>query len=463
LAVFLSGAFLRFHALGRQSLWDDEMTSVHVVSVPFRAELSYHRVYEFHPPLFFCQLRLWKRYLGSSLVVLRANSAAWGALSLLALYGLAVALGYSSAGALWAMAFLAFSPFHLAYSQELRPYALAVFLGTAGFWLLEILLREDSAGRRGRVWTWGLNFLVIVAELYTHLWGAFVVCAQSVEGLWRFKGRTRWVWTGICAGAVLLFCFWLPIVWRQIHNVGGLSGFWMLAPSPLNLVRTFLAFSGVYFRFASSDFLYPGPPGVRGLIIGLYAVGFVLGFRRAPRAVLLWLLLGLGLPFALSYRVPALYLWYRYTVLIYPAFLLWVVAGWDSVRPAGLRRLCLGLVLAAEIWGCRYYCTGWEKANPQAVVAYVNSQTTRNTVIIRPAYFSDLFSFYYTGSAPVFDQDREDSVLKRRRFRGADILLVAFDVPSDPITDAFRSEFKNVAARHFPGFAHLGITVYSFR
>jgi uncharacterized membrane protein len=456
--VFLSGVFLRFHMLDQQSLWDDEMTTMKVISMPLSQELHYHRVYEIHPPLFFCQLRVWKRWVGGSLPTLRANSAVWGALSLVAFYGLALSFGMSPGGALSAMALLAFSPFHLAYSQELRPYALAIFLGVTGFWILEKLAKEPDHG-----WLWAPAFFLLVAELYTHYWGAFVACAQGVYGSRRLEGRRRWRWVGLCAAAIFLFSFWLPVLWDQIHGVGDLTGFWTYAPSPLNLARTFAAFSGVYFRFASSDFLLPGPPVFRTAVGALYALALFWGVRRAPRAASLWLVLGLGLPFALSFWKPGLYLWYRYTSLIYPAFILCVVSGLVSIRPQWLGRLSLCFFLMAELWGCGYYLRGWEKANPKAVVAYVNDHLTSHTVVIRPAYFSDLFSYYYKGSAPVLDQHLQDSEDQRARFGGKDILLIAFDVPSDPVAEAFRAEFKTTAARDFPGFAHLGITVYSLR
>src|SRR5579862_3435584 len=109
-AVFLGGGFLLFHAIDRPSLWDDEMSSVHESSLSFPEAVSYYRVTDYQPPLFYVQLRLWRRWAGSSLTVLRANSAVWGTLSLAALYGLAVAVGCPPAAALWMMAFLAFSP-----------------------------------------------------------------------------------------------------------------------------------------------------------------------------------------------------------------------------------------------------------------------------------------------------------------------------------------------------------------
>jgi mannosyltransferase len=81
-----SGIFLRFHALDRQSLWDDEMSTIHTISTPAGGLLHRFATYETHPPLYFLQLRVWWGLDLRSLVKLRANSAFWGSLSLFLAY-----------------------------------------------------------------------------------------------------------------------------------------------------------------------------------------------------------------------------------------------------------------------------------------------------------------------------------------------------------------------------------------
>jgi len=449
---------MRFHALERQSLWDDEVSTLSALSVPLRDETAYFRTWDTQPPLYFLQLRLWRYGVGDSLSSLRANSAFWGSLSVAALYGLASSLPMPSLASLLAMMILAFSPFHLAYSQELRPYAFAIFLAILGFWMIERLLKEP-----GRKFLWGLFFVLLVAELYTHYWESFVVMAQVVYGVFRFSERRRWIWLGLAAAALLTFSLWTPILWNQLHVVKQANGFWLYAPSGANLWRTYLAYTGVYFRFASSDFSLTAPWMARVLVISAYAIGLFWGCKSAPRAARLWLCFGLGTPFALSYWKPELYLWYRYTSIIYPAFVLWVVSGFSSIPSKVWRRLCVLLVLGAGLWGCWQYFSTWEKANPKAVMAYVNGRLTPQTVVVRPGYFSDLFSYYYKGSAPVLNQNEQDSTGIRARLKEKDVLLLAFDVPSDPVSQAFLTEFKVIESRHFPGFAHLGVTVYSLR
>src|SRR5580658_9574482 len=84
--VLLAGIFFRFHALDRQSLWDDEMSTIHSISTPSGGFIHRFATYETHPPLYFLQLRLWRALHFRSLVKLRANSAFWGSLSLFLAY-----------------------------------------------------------------------------------------------------------------------------------------------------------------------------------------------------------------------------------------------------------------------------------------------------------------------------------------------------------------------------------------
>ena len=67
--------------------------------------------------------------------------------------------------------------------------------------------------------------------------------------------------------------------------------------------------------------------------------------------------------------------------------------------------MAIAATLTLGLWGCGQYALGWEKANPKSVAAYVSELAGDRSAVVRPAYFSELFAYYYTGKAPVFDQD----------------------------------------------------------
>ena len=477
--ILLGGAFLRFHALDRQSLWDDELSTIRTLSTPARQVIERFETYETHPPLYFLQLKIWRALHARSLVKLRANSALWGALSLFLIFLLGRRYGGDSLGLL-AMTLLAISPFHLAYSQELRPYAMAVAIALAGWLNLERIVgaghrprpqSDDISGRHGGL---PLQVFLWTAQLYTHYWGAFVVMAQMAYGCMRchpprVQAGDPWVppqrpggMTSIliCAGvAFAAFSLWLPVLFQQLGTVDKLV-FWASPFSIKSLAKVFLAYSGLFFNMASSVFYLPSKVGVFVGVGLVFAAALGMGFRRGPRAAVLWLVIGLGTPWILSAWKPTLFLWYRYTVHMLPAFAILVAAGLLAVRP---RMLGIGLalvVLGSQVWGDWTYFHGWQKANPKAVVAYVHKIRRPDSIVIRPFYFADLFNFYDLGTTAVMDEHLFDDPAKRAALRGHHAILLEFDVPSDPVGDALVTEFKPVSARYFPGTAHLGITVY---
>lgn len=454
LALLAAGVFMRFHDLDRQSLWNDEMSTLRMMVLPSSQIMPRFRTYETHPPLYFVQLRAWRAMGGRSLVRLRANSAFWGSLGLVAIFVLA-RLYYGSLGGLLAMGLLAFSPIHLAYSQEARPYALGIALGIVSLWVLEKALRSKNR------WYFGLLTMSWTALLYTHYWGTFVVIAQALYGWLAAETPTE---KNIVAGTMVLcgafFVFWLPVFSAQLGILNDDVAFWVPLFSPLNLVKSFAAFTGLYFSMASSVFYLPTTVGFMVFFGIAFLNTLLLGFRSGPLSAKVWLGVGLTIPWLLSLWKAMIYVWYRYPILMLPAFILLITAGLLSPKSPWLRGALGAVLLTSQLWACRVYFTTWQKANPKAVVQYVHWLKGPNTVVVRPAYFADLFNFYDQGTLPTIDENLLDSSQKRASLKGKDIILLAFDVASDPVTEALVTEFHPLTGRYFPGFAHLGITVY---
>lgn len=463
--VLCFGIWMRFHALDRQSLWDDEVSTLRTFSTPYSQWLHRFRTYEVHPPLYFLELRAWRAVAGSSLVRLRANSAFWGSLSLLLIYIVASLYGGNTLGFL-TMALLVVSPLHLAYSQEARPYAFAVALSIAALIVLEKTVDRRSYSEKG--YLFDIRYPVFLCFLwtcllYTHYWGTFVVASQALYG-WRKadSAAMRRAVAGSLAMAAGLFALWLPVLWVQI-DVARQLVFWVPRFSVLNLFKPLAAFSGLYFPMASYAFYLPTRLGII-LIFGLlFAAALIAGFRKGPVAAIYWLGAGLAIPWALSLWNHNMYVWYRYPILMLPAFVLLVAAGLMEFKPGSLRGLAIGACLASQLWGCWFYFVRWQKANPKSVIQYIHRIEQPDSVVVRPVYFTDLFNFYDQGMTRAVDQHLLDSPQNRAMLRGKDILLVAFDIPSDPITEALCSEFQVVSSRSFPGFDHLGITVYRLK
>ena len=162
LAVILLAAGLRLHALGAQSLWNDEGASAAMIQRAPAAIVTLSAA-DIHPPGYYLLLAAWAGLAGASEFGLRALSALESVLTVALVIALGRRLGDRPAGLLAGL-ILALHTLALYYAQEARMYAQLGLLATAGMWLLAVILtpgrgRGDPArlavrgagtGQRGR-------------------------------------------------------------------------------------------------------------------------------------------------------------------------------------------------------------------------------------------------------------------------------------------------------------------------
>ena len=120
------------------------------------------------------------------------------------------------------------------------------------------------------------------------------------------------------------------------------------------------------------------------------------------------------MPWLLSLYTAGIYVWYRYPVLMFPA--LCFSSRRAAAEPRWLAGALLALCLGSQLWGCRFYFSGWEKANPKAVVSYIHTLHAPDTIVVRPAYFANLYNFYDRGETLGIDEHLLDSPEKRAAF-----------------------------------------------
>ncbi len=169
LAITAVGAALRFWRLAQNSLWTDEIASLLTASERFwtipHAAL---RQDAFEPPLYFWLLHLTAASFGVGETALRFPSAIAGALTIPLVWLLVWELSRQRQMAMLSATFLALNPMHLWYSQEARPYAFMVFLGTAALLALARTLRQPS------LWQWALFVACSSLALLMHAVAAVV-------------------------------------------------------------------------------------------------------------------------------------------------------------------------------------------------------------------------------------------------------------------------------------------------
>ena len=185
-ALTILGAGLRLYRLGHQSLWNDEIvTYISAIGTPWRVVTQ--RVENSNiPPLYYlvANASLWLGAHASSGIetVLRLPSVLVGVLTIPLMF-LAVRPWLGSRVATLAAACIAFSPFHIWYSQEARPYALLLALSLAAVACIQRAISHPDS------WGWKVAAaFALAATFYCHTVGlAFVLFAAVYVGteLWR--------------------------------------------------------------------------------------------------------------------------------------------------------------------------------------------------------------------------------------------------------------------------------------
>jgi O-antigen/teichoic acid export membrane protein len=203
------GALVLRLIVGR-SLWIDEATTAHQISLPFGAMLHNLETTDVHPPLDYAIEWVTVRIFGTGETALRLPS-------LLALTAI-VPLLYVTGRELWdrraglaAATLAAVAPFVVWYAQEARMYALFMLLATLAFWL------QVRAIRHGTWRDWLLYSVAAAALMWTQYFAVLFLLAQQVGfAVAAYKGRADWRrWAGSVGLLALLVAPVLPFGYHQ--------------------------------------------------------------------------------------------------------------------------------------------------------------------------------------------------------------------------------------------------------
>ncbi|HIC89470.1 MAG TPA: hypothetical protein EYP04_08720 [Anaerolineae bacterium] len=142
-AITALGAALRLYANGSKSLWLDEAFSIWVGSQPLTEAWGWLIRVDQHPPLYYTLLHFWMAF-GQTESVVRSFSALCGVLTLPVVYLIGRWLGGTLLGIV-AVLILVISPFHVAFGQETRMYALLTLNASLAIYFLIRLLQDPVA------------------------------------------------------------------------------------------------------------------------------------------------------------------------------------------------------------------------------------------------------------------------------------------------------------------------------
>jgi 4-amino-4-deoxy-L-arabinose transferase-like glycosyltransferase len=309
------------------------------------------------------------RVFGSSEVGVRSLAALFGVGTVLMLFLLGRLLWDPLTGLIAAL-LLSLSDFNVQYSHNARMYTLMTFLATASFYFFA---RLRIAPTRSTV---ALYLLSSTMLIYTHVWGVFLVAAQTVvvaaflltnDRTQRMRIGLRWLM--LQAGLLVLWGPWLVVGFRRqvettLHDKGTAFGNLALYRAP----TTHDVLKGLYFA-ANTHALALLFAAVLGVAVSAHVVSTVRSEPRAasatarrvgravleaaeegirdPRLLLLgaWLVVPLLIAAALSYLVTPVFL-PRYTIAVSPPVYLAVAASLTRLRNKTLSAVALTAIVA---------------------------------------------------------------------------------------------------------------------
>lgn len=341
LALVLLAAALRWHRLGHESLWLDEILQSITAEGPLHeliARISQHAA----APADYLITRALLA-LGRQEFWLRFVATCFSILTVPLLHQLGRTL-LSTPAALAAALLFAISPYALRFAQELRPYAAFAFWSILSTYVLVQALAphqrveafeappggSSALGSRPTRWRasglpWWLAYVAVSAiNLHTHLFALAVLAAHAAwltllalgslllgrrptgreAWAWRWP-RQRWVWAFAAMGALAAIALaspWLP------GYVGAVASGFLSRLLPVELPasqagtllppqsgapeRIDLEFlRNVYFLLGAGQ-----TQGANWLHLGLATLGALMGLRRRPAGTTLLLLLAVAAP-----------------------------------------------------------------------------------------------------------------------------------------------------------------------
>ena len=287
--VLAAAAALRFHALDRFSYSLDEILQTYWMNGTWSFFWKAIRFDAGHPPLDYVIARVWEELKPADSI--RKIPVVLYGISTIGVYAALIARRGGAVAGLVAGTLLAFAPFHVRYSQELRPYALAMLLLCLSLLCLDWYL-ERPDGRRLAV-----LFLVSLATVYTAyipqiLLGLAGLALLIDDGVGADSPRRANARRALLASPVFLLALWLAYLpWWPVQLEAASRRLPIPPPPPLSWDRIGRIFA--FFSFApDGSFPFRTPDA---FFLALVLTGSLLALRRPGlRFLVVWAFAGLA-------------------------------------------------------------------------------------------------------------------------------------------------------------------------
>jgi mannosyltransferase len=381
------GLVLRFYNLGFNSLWLDEATTYNIAKESFAGIWQITAGGEFNPPLF-----NWVEHImlmiGNSEFILRLIPALLGVLTIPVMYFTGTEFMDRNAG-LIAAALVAFSPFHIFYSQEARAYIMMLFF------VALVILFYLKALKTNSTQSWIIFGACSALAFWSHFYSFVIIAALVIYALIANAGAIlkdiRFI-IPLISGIVVFTIACLPLIIVSIRlfitrtssaPVFGIQGIGIVGET----IRQLFGFFDISFYIL-----------LILLIIG--CISLFISDKNKVVFLISTLTLSFFISFILSFKMPMVP---RYLIFLIPIFFIGVAASYKMIykvirTPAIIYGLLILMFVISVPFYMNYY-SGYSKDDWKGVAASLQKSTSPGDfVVLVPAYIIQPLDYYYSNS-----------------------------------------------------------------
>lgn len=404
LSIVAIAAAIRLHALDRFSYGLDEILQTYWMNGSWHFFWSSIRFDAGHPPLDYLIARIWQEVHPSD-VIRKLPVISYG-IATVGVFGALIARRAGRTAGLIAASLLAVAPFHVRYSQELRPYSLELLLLCLSVLCLDRYLESPAPTRLV------LLFAASLATIYTayipQILLGFVGLAVLIEdSLDSVPGRRAAARRALVFSPLFILALWLAYLpWWPVQLEAASRRLPIPAADPLSWSRVgrILAFFAT-----SSDGSDPFRAG-DALFLGLALIGTLFAIcHRRLRFLPVWAFGGLGLVEILwrihpHWDVARIFLPAGISLCALAALAIAELASRGSLSRLAGAFLLVG-VLLINLHGTRVYFQNGH-ADWRPLARFLRERPPQEWVFTENAYTSLCLAFYVVGPDSAYHEHK---------------------------------------------------------
>ena len=404
--ILLLAATLYLYQLGTESLWVDELLSIH------RAKNLDYALRD-PRPLSYLFLRVWMFFVGDGDAALRGLGVLFGLGTVFLTYVLGRRLITTNVGLLAAL-LVTLSPLFINHAQEIRMYTQSTCIGLMGtLFLVEALNRPNSIN----IYGWAtLRFLALI----TTPLNLFLLLPDCLIVLGRFRDKRGVLFTFL-QGLLLMGLAWVafatPLLMVAVPKfMGGVaipggveSGTVTInRPGMFDMIFQLTRFTVWPFGRPNSNIVYGVYQLHAVLSVGVLTAAFLHRQRLVEvRWLTAWAILPLIPLFLVSQFSRSLWV-DRYLIFVAPYVMILLATGlmqiWKKWRIAALIVMLISLLATAG--GFKRYYTVLDRENWRGLVTFIQTAEQPNDVIVWSVtqQIPVALNHYYQGNSTIMIQ-----------------------------------------------------------